>query len=145
MIDIPNYNGKYKIDKLGNVYSKAKGRLLKPSKSVRGYMVLNLNKKTRPLHQLLVESFIDSSYKSKGLVVDHIDRDKTNNELSNLRLVSKKDNYVNSDYYENRSKGHIQVRSNGNFRAITSINGVRYDKTFKSELEAQSYINNKNK
>lgn len=143
MIDIPNYNGKYSIDKLGNVYSKSKGRLLKPSKSVRGYMVLNLNKKTRPLHQLLVESFIDSDYKSKNLVVDHIDRDKTNNVLSNLRLVSKKDNYVNSDYYENRKKGCIHLRGNGTFRAIVSIKGIRHDKTFKSELEAQEYLTNK--
>jgi hypothetical protein len=143
MMDIPNYNGKYEIDEFGNVYSKAKGRLLKPSKSVKGYMVLNLNKKSRPLHQLIAESFIDSNYKSKGLVVDHIDRNKTNNELSNLRLVSKKDNYINSDYYENRRKGHIHIRSSGNFRAIISINGTRYDKTFKSELEAQDYINTK--
>ena len=29
MIDIPNYNGKYKIDKSGNVYSKPKGRFSK--------------------------------------------------------------------------------------------------------------------
>jgi len=143
MIDIPNYKGKYNIDKSGNVYSKAKGRLLKPSKSVRGYVVLTLNKKTRPLHQLVAESFIDSNYKSKGLVVDHIDRDKTNNELSNLRLVSKKDNYINSDYYENRSKGHIRIRSNGSFRAIISIDGTRYDKTFNTELEAQEYLTNK--
>ena len=143
MIDIPNYNGKYKIDKSGNVYSKPKGRFLKPSKSVRGYMVLNLNKKTRPLHQLIVESFVDSDYKSKNLVVDHIDRDKTNNVLSNLRLVSKKDNYINSDYYENRNKGCIHLRSNGRFRAIISIKGIRYDKTFKSESEAQEYLTNK--
>ena len=143
MIDIPNYNGKYKIDKSSNVYSKAKGRLLKPSKSVRGYMVLTLNKKTRPLHQLVVESFVDSNYKSKGLVVDHIDRDKTNNELSNLRLVSKADNYINSDHYENRKKGCVNLRSNGTFRAIVSIKGIKHDKTFNTELEAQEYLTGK--
>ena len=143
MIDIPNYNGKYKIDKSSNVYSKAKGRLLKPSKSVRGYMVLTLNKKTRPLHQLVVESFVDSNYKSKGLVVDHIDRDKTNNELSNLRLVSKADNYINSDHYENRKKGCVHLRSNGTFRAVVSIKGIKHDKTFNTELEAQEYLTGK--
>jgi hypothetical protein len=145
MIDIPNYSGKYKIDKSSNVYSKAKGRLLKPSKSVRGYMVLNLSKKTRPLHQLMIESFVDADYKSKNLVVDHIDRNKNNNELSNLRLVSKKDNYINSDYYENRTKGHIRARSNGSFRAVVTVNGVRHDKTFKTKYEAQEYLNIKTK
>ena len=143
MIDIPSYSGKYKIDEFGNIYSKPKGRLLKSHKSVRGYIIFSLNKKQRPLHQLLIESFVDADYKSKGLVVDHIDRDKTNNELSNLRLVSKADNYINSDYYENRKKGHIQLRSSGRFRARVSVKGTRYDKTFNTELEAQEYLTNK--
>ena len=143
MIDIPSYDGIYKIDELGNVYSKAKGRLLKPYQSVRGYMVLTLNKKTRPLHQLVIESFVDANYKSKGLVIDHIDRDKTNNTLDNLRLVSKSINFINSDFYENRKKGHIRLRSNGNFRAIITIDGIRFNKTFKTKADAERYLTGK--
>lgn len=143
MIDIPSYNGKYKIDDLGNVYSKAKGRLLKPYKSMRGYMVLTLNKKTRALHQLVVESFLDSEYKNKGLVIDHIDRDKANNKLSNLRLVTKSVNFINSDYYEDRKKGCIHLRENGTFRAIITIRGVRSNKTFKTRGEAERYLTGK--
>lgn len=143
MIDIPKYNGRYKIDELGNVYSESKKRNLKPCKSVKGYMVLTLNKKTRYVHQLVAESFLDSEYKSKGLVADHVDRDKTNNSLSNLRLVSKSDNYINSDYYENRDKAKIQLRSNGTFRLRIAINGEKFDKTFKTKERAQEYLNDK--
>ena len=143
MKEIPNYNGKYLISKEGSVYSVPKGRLLSPSKSVRGYMVLNLNKKTRPLHQLIIESFVDSNYKAKGLVIDHIDRDKTNNKLSNLRLTSKAENFKNSDYYDNRKKGCIYNRPNGSYRAIITEDGVKRNKTFKTLEEAQDYLTNK--
>ena len=135
MIDIPNYNGKYKIDKSSNVYSKAKGRLLKPSKSVRGYMVLTLNKKTRPLHQLVVESFVDSNYKSKGLVVDHIDRNRANNKINNLRIVSQSENLENND-----SKNYYYCKQRNKFTVQITRGGVRYGKRFSEEQDAIEYV-----
>ena len=145
MKEIPNYNGKYLISKEGSVYSIPKGRLLKPYKSARGYLVVNLSNKLRPIHQLVAETYIDVLYKDKGLLVDHIDRTKTNNNLENLRLVNKADNFKNSDYYENRKKGCIYNRPNGSYRAIITKDGVRRNKTFKTILEAKvflKYLNN---
>ena len=140
MKEIPNYNGNYLISKEGNVYSIPKGRELKPCKSVRGYMVVNLNKKIRPIHQLVAESYIDAIYKDKGLVVDHLNRDKLDNSLSNLRLVSKSENFKNSDYYDNRKKGNIRLRSNGRFRVRLTNNDVKFDKTFKLKVDAECYL-----
>jgi len=144
MIDIPNYNGKYLISKEGDIYSVPKKRNLKPNKSVRGYMVVNVNTKIRPVHQLVCEAYIDSDYKQKGLVVDHINRDKLDNRLSNLRLVDKSVNHKNSDYYESRKKGCIFKRTNGNYRAIITINGSKSDKTFRNLVDAESFIKLKN-
>tara|TARA_R110000796_G_C14248520_1_gene398257 strand:- start:22 stop:456 length:435 start_codon:yes stop_codon:yes gene_type:complete len=143
MKEIPNYNGRYLISKEGGVYSIPKGRHLKPYKSVRGYLVVNLSKKLRPIHQLVAETYLDASYKDKGLVVDHIDRVKTNNELANIRLISKADNFKNSDYYEDRKKGHIHIRPSGSYRAIITKDGVRKNKTFKTLTEAQRFLTNK--
>ena len=143
MKEIPNYNGRYLISKEGSVYSIPKGRHLKPYKSVRGYLVVNLSKKLRPIHQLVAETYLDASYKDKGLVVDHIDRVKTNNELANIRLISKADNFKNSDYYEDRKKGHIHIRPSGSYRAIITKDGVRENKTFKTLIEAQRFLTNK--
>ncbi|BEQ12883.1 putative HNH endonuclease [Pseudomonas phage Ep4] len=39
-------------------------------------------------------------------VVDHIDRDKLNNRLSNLRLVSKSENALNCGTWANNTSGH---------------------------------------
>ena len=143
MKEIPNYNGKYLISKEGSVYSIPKGRHLKPYESARGYLVVNLSKKLRPIHQLVAETYLDALYKDKGLVVDHIDRVKTNNELTNIRIISKADNFKNSDYYENRKKGCIYNRPNGSYRAIITEDGVKRNKTFKTLIEAQDFLTNK--
>ena len=145
MKDIEGYMGKYQINDDGEIYSTAKNRLLKPCKSIRGYMVVSLNKKTRAVHQVMAETFIDSEYKSKGLVVDHIDRDKTNNNLSNLRIVSKSVNFINSDYYESMKRAKVQVRANGSFRVRMQVKGRMFDKTFQDEASANSYLNSINK
>lgn len=136
--DIPNYDGVYKISRTGNVWSSKKGRLLKPCIGVRGYMVVNLQKKIRPIHQLVAETFLDDSYKEKLLVVDHIDRDKTNNNLSNLRVTNKSVNGTNSDRH--KYKGHIQVRGENSFRAIWQRGGRRETRTFNSREYAQRWI-----
>jgi hypothetical protein len=61
------------------------------------YLQLNLSKdskhNTRPIHILVAEAFL--GYDSKngfGLVVDHIDNNPHNNKLSNLQIVTTREN-----------------------------------------------------
>lgn len=61
-------------------------------------------------------------------VVDHIDRNKLNNTLSNLRVVSKQVNEWNRDRYENNTSGYTGVRfkrdnSKNPYQAIIKVNG----------------------
>jgi len=141
MIEIPGYGGKYLLDEHGGVFSKAKNRLLKPTLSSKGYYILTLAKKQRYLHQLYVETLYDKDYKSKGLVVDHIDRNTLNNSIENLRLVSKSENAINVD----RKIGKCIFRriENGRKRycVIIQKNGTRYNKSFKKYVEALKYRN----
>ncbi len=141
MIEIPGYGGKYLLDEHGGVFSKPKNRFLKPTLSSKGYYILTLNKKQRYLHQLYVETLYDQDYKSKGLVVDHIDRNPLNNSLVNLRLVTKSENAMNVD----RKMGEcIYERNKGEYRRFCVIiqkNGKRYDKSFKTYKDALDYRN----
>jgi len=135
-MDLSNYT----VSENADVYSNLKGRLLKPTVSSKGYMVLTINNKTAYLHQLVALSYLDADYKSKGLVVDHIDRNPLNNSLDNLRLISKSENLKNSDYFENRKKGYVGLRNN-RYRAIITVDGVKYSKTFDTRKEAEEYNN----
>ena len=61
----------------------------------------------RPVHQLVMECW--GPEKPDGVyIIDHIDRNKLNNDISNLRWVTYKENTNNQDYLlskENRSNG----------------------------------------
>lgn len=54
------------------------------------YRCIKRNGKTIYIHHLVAESFI--GVRPEGLVLDHIDGDKTNNHVSNLRWISVSEN-----------------------------------------------------
>lgn len=105
---IKGYEGLYEISNFGNIKSlerKAKNRgkgkrfirerILKPSiDRPNGYYQIKLSKngkmKTFKIHKLVIEHFFKKI--SKGLVVNHIDGNKLNNNINNLEICTQKDN-----------------------------------------------------
>lgn len=91
--DIPGYEGIYKISSLGNVYSYITKKMLHPSLSSTGYKNVQLYKhskaKSYHVHFLVASVFLN---KIEGCEVNHIDGNKTNNAISNLEWVTKKEN-----------------------------------------------------
>jgi len=76
-------------------------RALKAGVDSRGYRVARLynngESKFLKVHRLVLEAFVGPC--PLGLQADHIDRDKTNNRISNLRWVSCSENNKNRDKY----------------------------------------------
>ncbi len=73
---------------------------LDPGTDCTGYIQVALisptgKKYTRRLHRLLAEHFIPKQY-GDGNLVDHIDNDRTNNKLSNLRWTNHEQNSQNT-------------------------------------------------
>lgn len=106
--DIKGYEGLYQVSNLGRVKSLSRmvehrGRLisvsekiLKQSKNHQGYhraiLSKNGNTKTVTVHKEVARSFLNHETEGWHKVVDHIDADKSNNCLSNLQIISQKEN-----------------------------------------------------
>jgi len=89
LYDIKDYEG-YKITKDGRVWSD-KSNIWKPTSICNGYKYYTLsNNKKMAVHRLVALTFIPNPENKP--YVNHIDCDKTNNNIENLEWVTQKEN-----------------------------------------------------
>ena len=83
-----------RVRSLGNGKTYKTGRVLSPFKAHNGYLRVELwkdeKRKTYRLHRLVWEAF--NGPIPKGMQVNHINEDKTDNRLANLNLMTCKEN-----------------------------------------------------
>lgn len=107
---VKGYEGKYEVSSLGRVKSlsrqmwngfkfwESKEVILKQQlNTTTGYLHVRLsdenrNGKTFTIHKLVAEAFLGHTRCGFEIVVDHIDSEKHNNNVNNLRLVSSRFN-----------------------------------------------------
>jgi len=137
--DVLHYETSYEVSNLGNIRTKSRivigghgatrfilQKDLVPTKNPDGYMVINLwsdNKfKTSRVHRLVFASF--RGYYPK--IVDHKDRNKTNNKETNLRDVTYHTNSHNSGNLSTNTsgvKGVSRIKATGKWYANIKHNG----------------------
>lgn len=88
MVDIPGYENEYAITEDGKIWSYKSKKWLHPYLDDHGYLRTELNQKGIRLHQLLAITFIENPENLP--TVDHIDQNRLNNSLDNLRWASRK-------------------------------------------------------
>lgn len=120
----------YEISDLGRIRNISTNRILKPYINKKGYYRINLkiNKKNNQfsVYRLVAEVFI--SDKLDGLEVDHINRDKDDNRLVNLRIVTSKENSENR-----RTK--LTTKEQIEFIVKLHKNGLTNDEIYKEILK----------
>ena len=98
----------YQVSNIGRVRNTETGKILKHGMGTTGYYIVSLTKdgvkKTRQVHKLVADEFLDKpEIDDTLLVVDHIDHDRLNNQVSNLRYVTRSQNNMKSRKRSNTS------------------------------------------
>lgn len=94
----------------------------------KGYTRIKIGKKHHYAHQLAF-LYMTGSYQPDGLIIDHINRNKSDNRWSNLRLVDGSQNCLNRTPENNKS----------------GYRGVFFDKNRTSVNKWRSYIKHEGK
>lgn len=107
--EIPSFSN-YEASNTGLIRRAKTGDILKQRDidMNRPYQIVSIwyNKKkyTKKVSRLIWEAFNDCAC---GMTIDHIDQNKTNNNLINLRCITNKENHANRTIYRNTNKYNL--------------------------------------
>ena len=128
----------YSVDEKGNIKNNKTGRILKQYTHSCGYKTVMLGRKTSPLyiHRLVATAFIENPDNLPQ--VDHINGDKSDNRVENLRWVTPSENTLGYGY-KNRiehKKKKIRAIKGENIIIFESRDDcAKYFQCHKSQIE----------
>lgn len=154
--DIKNYEGYYQVSNFGNVKSLSREMLVRGKypfvskekllkKALGGqFLTVALWKdsvvKTKTVHQLMAETFLNHNPNGHNLVVRHKDMNKLNNHIDNLEIVTQREVSIKNNY--KKTSKYTGVSWNNKYKAWVSficINGnTKYLGRYSTELEAHN-------
>ncbi len=137
--DIKGYYGRYQISTFGRVKSIVSNKIMRPHK-LGSYLNISLRDKDQKLHshrihRLVATHFIDNPNNEKN--VDHIDHNKLNNHVSNLRWVSQSTNinHYNSIKKKQFIRPILQFNMDGDLiREWININELCENKNYNKSM-----------
>lgn len=101
--DIPNC--KYYVTEEGRLFDKITNIEFIPKLIKKGYINIKINKKLHRLHRIVAEAFIPNPEHKP--YVDHINRNRLDNRVVNLRWVTPRENSNNA--YTNNPIGERKI------------------------------------
>jgi len=120
----------YAVSSFGRIKNTYTGKILKGSVNSQGYLRVNLYedaiRKLYYVHRLVACAFIQNSNDKQ--CVDHKDNNRTNNNISNLRFATSKENNQNrklSSKNTSNIKGVHFDKRRKKWRARIMIDGIR--------------------
>jgi hypothetical protein len=145
-MEVKNYPN-YLIYNDGRVYSKKRKIFLKQFRRnidnyLCVYLCMNGKYKNYNIHRLVGEHYLPL-VEGKDMI-DHIDRNKTNNNVSNLRWCNHSENGRNIGFQRNNKLKHKHITKTkwNTFTFIIKRSNIGFSKTFKILDECIEYRNN---
>ena len=119
---IKDFEDTFHISNLGNIKSIKTNNIMKDTISKNGYKTICLKKskfqKNLTVHSLIANGFIEKPITNDKLIVDHIDGNKLNNNIDNLRWITYSENvknsYITNLNYQNKKKAIYKIDKNTN-------------------------------
>jgi len=150
-MEIEGYEN-YLIYPDGKVYNQKYKRYLKPSNDGAGYLFVNLYKggkrKLHKIHRLIGIHYIPNP--DNKICLDHINRNRSDNRIENLRWATHSENGQNKQEQINnilRIKNISKHSQASGYTYEKKINGERHTKyflTLKEAIEYKKQYENKN-
>ena len=139
---------KYEISNLGNVRNKKTGRVRKECLDTDGYKRFILmyfregkwRSTNLQMHIEVARAFIGD--RPEGMLVDHINRNRADSRVSNLRYVTNRQNHHNRVYH---SKYGVGVQKVGNRFLVRLYINNKYERLggYGTQEEANKVVRNK--
>lgn len=92
---IPGTCGLYEVSNFGEIREKKTKRLLHISCNSKGYAIVYMQKNVFKVHKIVGECFVRKPKTEAKLQIDHIDRNRMNNDSKNLHWVTASENRKN--------------------------------------------------
>lgn len=148
--DVLNYEGFYQVSSLGRIRSMSRsvkhsrnpnltkkviGRIILQTFAGENYLKVRLsmlgNKKTKLVHNLVAQSFLNYPKRIKGFCIDHIDDNRTNNRKDNLQIISEQENVEKSFLV----RGALRINKLDKSEGYHTIDSLK--KSYKTKLDKQ--------
>ena len=120
-------------------FFKTKGwRIIQNINNKDGYNRILLNKKKIRRHRILGYAFLNLDINNKALQIDHIDGNRLNNHINNLRIVTHQQNQWN----RTTAKGYSWSKKSNKWIATIYANSKKFHLgLYANELDArQAYL-----
>ena len=136
----------YQVSNLGNVkslnYSKTGKEQIMRQKITNGYYMICLGRKNyRLVHRLVCQTFLPNP--ENKLEIDHINRNKLDNRLENLKWCNRSENLCNrNDYFKGTNTGEpyiSYIKRDDRYKFSKKISSLYHQKTFRTLEEAIAY------